>query len=196
MWQHLPRLNAAVVWSLTTRALNGRLTRAFCEMLTASDEADGRTRVFLGDTIRMLRFMPAYPWRGRLHSSADIRVLHDNLSRDYQRVHNQAILKLKFPAPPLVGNDSIMPLDHPELLLEEGTHQHNCIASYAHQVAEGACYLYRLLLPERATFMLTRKGSAGWELAQIAGWGNQKVSEAAKEVVGDWLSKASVLNPA
>jgi len=56
-----------------------------------------------------------------------------------------------FPAPPLAGNENIIPILNSYDLFLEGKLMHHCVGSYSDEVLTGQSYIYKILKPERAT---------------------------------------------
>lgn len=83
---------------------------------------------------------------------AAVKALHDRWTdRMNQRSYLVFDGKTLFPPPPVAGSQDIFPILSMEDLQEEGRLMHHCVASYAHRVMTGECYIYRMLRPERAT---------------------------------------------
>ncbi len=95
----------------------------------------------------------------------------------------------KWPPPPIPGTGSIIPLTSYDMLCEEAAVQNNCIRSYWDAISggEGAAYAYRLLKPERATFMIRKRPGGDWALSEIKARSNQKVSAESRRAVESWL---------
>ncbi len=97
-----------------------------------------------------------------------------------------------FPSAPLPGIDAIRPINSGSTLVEEARSMGHCVLSYAKRVAEGKCYLYRVLNPDRATLLIAYH-ITNWRIEELAGVRNQSVSPATKEVVESWLRTTQAL---
>jgi len=93
---------------------------------------------------------------------------------------------LSFPAPPRPGNEDIVPVLSIDELILEGKIMHNCVASYAENIMERECFIYRVLKPERATLDVGVEDGVlvVRELRTVC---NGEPSDATKECVADWL---------
>jgi len=98
-------------------------------------------------------------------------------------------LDLKFPPPPFPGTETILALDSPGLLIDEGREQRHCVAIKAEEVASGQMYVYRILAPERATLSIIRTGT-GWALGELRGPANRPVAEQTKQFVNNWFLRS------
>ena len=93
-----------------------------------------------------------------------------------------------FPAPPLLGSDAIVPITTLADLMAEGAELHHCVGSYHEQVMSGRCYIYRVLVPERATLEVVAT-AAGVVIRQIRGVCNQPVSAATVLAGEEWVRR-------
>jgi hypothetical protein len=90
----------------------------------------------------------------------------------------------------LPGSDTIVPITTHDELIEEGRAQHNCAATYAQDIADGAMYIYRVLKPERCTLSI-KKGKDGlWSLDQLKLACNASPQQATHQHVEDWMSQS------
>lgn len=182
--RHLPRLNAGAMFFLCKPAFRNRVAPAFIHEMaeqTSMNELD----LCLFDTMRMEKQLQM-PRRTGLRSGAELRAYHDELVERMNREQASGILEMEFPAPPIQGTSTIVPLATPRELIDEAQAQHNCILSYARDVKSRSIYFYRMLVPERATLALVPSRGA-WKLKEIAGPCNQPVSNKAEEEVQRWL---------
>ena len=72
--------------------------------------------------------------------------------------------------------------------VEEARTMSHCVLSYAWRVAEGDTYLYRVMIPERATLLIGYCGTS-WRMEELAGVRNQPVSSATEALVESWLRR-------
>jgi hypothetical protein len=116
------------------------------------------------------------------------------------RLHEQVVEELSlhkgrgtlpFPAPPVEGTDTIVPLRNALELVVEGRDQHNCVASYERLARRGDVALYRVTAPERATLSLVPDGRK-WKVSELKGTCNRRVSSATRTAVNRWLDEASL----
>jgi hypothetical protein len=133
----------------------------------------------------------------KLRHVSQLTKLHDTWA---QRVSNKkeafAFLKFQqkygttcFPKPPLKGTDTIVPIETVQELFAEGRIMHNCVASYAHRVMDGECYIYRVLEPERATLEISDE-SGRFLPVQIKAVCNSEAGEKTKSAVLRWIESA------
>lgn len=87
---------------------------------------------------------------------------------------------VELPPPPLSGIRAkgfhIEPLTTIREIFREGHKMHNCIAAYVRHVAAGSHYIYRLLVPQRATVLLIRRLD-DWYPIQTRTFNNRAVEE-------------------
>lgn len=111
----------------------------------------------------------------RIHSLAQLKRLHDDVSIKYRALNEADISKMRFPDPPYRGNLEIMPIGTSGELLSEGEMMSHCVASYARSICTGSYFVYRICASIRATMAIRRVGGT-WELAEIKGYDNAPVS--------------------
>jgi hypothetical protein len=140
----------------------------------------------LTDTLHMADALDVDLSRRRFPTRTRIREVHDDLARDYARLHDARLSGCRFPRPPLPGSEVIVPLRSPRALVEEGRQQDNCVATYAERVAAGETFIYRVLRPERATLSIVRI-SGRWQVGELLCAHNRPVSSATWRAVERWL---------
>jgi hypothetical protein len=94
-----------------------------------------------------------------------------------------------FPAPPVPGTASIVPITTPAMLAEEGRIQKNCAADYMGQAERGTLAFYRVLAPQRCTLSL-KKRRGRWDVDQLKGACNASPSTAVAQAVTLWLHQS------
>ena len=147
------------------------------------------------DVQRMIELLPDTPPPGPLHSLAAYRRYHDALACQYnERVADETQEPLDdgspLPPPPFPGTSEFIPLSAPQEVHQEGVEQKSCVASYLGKVRSGHCYLYRVLVPQRATAEIAEQQPGRWHLVQLAGFKNRPVSQATWQAVESWLAAA------
>ena len=157
--------------------------------LEVAAETTGNAARKLFDTERMMErsgkhFSP-------LRSAAEVERWYLRLAREETRREAET---LSFPAPPIAGTDTILPIVHPKDLHEEGYLQRNCVGDYARDIASGRMYIYRLLTPERATVGIMLSDGR-WQLWEISGSCNSRVSDGALAEIQTWLAEAQFQQP-
>ncbi len=182
---HLRRLNANVL-----AAVAGGELQVTPHLLThlsdpSHDDPTAPLGSAIADTVRGLRL---------LHPRRPLPVF-DHLSQ-IDRLHEQVVEELAlhkgrgtlpFPAPPVDGTETIVPLLTAIDLVVEGRQQHNCVASYEQLARRGAVALYRVMAPERATLSLVRDRGV-WKISELKGPCNRHVSPKTREAVRQWLA--------
>jgi hypothetical protein len=183
---HLPRLSAVVLRILCDPALLEMVSYGFLEELALRRGRD-RQISEAGQLWLLWRFAQA---AGRkLPRFRSVEQLEEAYTEERPHWMEEAVPpqeRVEIPPPPVGGGEGIEPLACQEDLIREGAEMAHCAAGYAHQVAAGELYLYRLLSPERATFSIVRSGGL-WKLGQIRGRANREVSLAAVDTVRYWL---------
>lgn len=107
-------------------------------------------------------------------TSREIRKIHDGLITQVRRNNRenyfQGILKkygsIMFPAPPLKGNEFIVPLRDADELYNESVEMHNCVSSYVDIIMQKQRYVYAVKKPQRATLEIRLNGVSGEPTSQ------------------------------
>ena len=183
---HLPLItrDTVALLGLEPQLITPELMRA-----TLDSAADVETVAWLLDSLRALRaeLGRTGPWPYRGLNLEQLKLLEGTLTTqaipDYFAV---------FPPPPLAGKAGwIVPLRDFAALAEEGDKQANCAVMYLSSVLAQEAYVFALLKPERATFVLQRRDrSAPWALADLRCFGNAAPAETTRAFVKAWLSNA------
>lgn len=97
-----------------------------------------------------------------------------------------------FPAPPIAGSATIVPITDMVDLEVEGMAQNNCVDTYGPYIQMGSLYIYRVLTPERATLSIVRGADGCWRRSELKGKGNRKVTRQTADYVEAWLTGHSV----
>ena len=189
---HAAVLHGPVLDLLTQRWFSQPCTPPFIREAarnwTTQDEGV-RGMALLGDTFWMARRLGEI---GRLRISS-LRGLireHDRLAvMERRRIRQEE--DRAFPAPPLRGSPTIVPIRSVSELVREGEEQENCVAGYAHAVLQGRCFLYRVLAPERATLSLVNDGQQ-WRLGELALKQNGMSCGTTGQAVENWLQASSM----
>jgi hypothetical protein len=107
---------------------------------------------------------------------------------NHRRIYGEAarLAGRPFPAPPLPGNGNIEPLTSVDALIDEGIEQKNCAGDYGRRVIFGALYLYRVMLPDRATLSI-QAVSGRWRIDQLRSKCNGPVKDRTRQIVERWL---------
>ncbi len=95
---------------------------------------------------------------------------------------------LPWPAPPIPGTDSIVPVLSYDELVREGQEMHHCVVERAVAVRSGHAYIYRVLSPSRATLCLKRSDGEWW-LGQLRGPRNKTVDTQVSAQIKHWLRR-------
>lgn len=191
---HLPRINFGALYLVTDRRLRDVVTPGLLAEVaaTSEEETDSPTAGLLTDALHMLQQLDPDYRCPPLDSIQAIARLHDRAVTEFNRPPQlrQTNPTLPFPPPPLSGTASIVPLTTLKDLQEEGRRQSNCVGSYEAAVRCGACYIYRVLKPARATLSITHSAN-GWHIQSLLGHANCKVKPATVLHVQKWLHWAN-----
>jgi len=213
MLSHLKKINSGVMGMLANHDIAGsHITPQLLEEVS-------RSRPNNHYPIASHQLMESLRWHRELHPRQKIPVFRtlealdtchrelalelDRLFQDAQpQVRNQPrnerleMVKMMnrkpFPAPPMAGTDTIIPLRTILELSIEGNRQHNCVGGYANRVLSGKCYIYRILKPQRATLSIFKTASGEWEIGELLVACNNSVMEETRQAVSDWLSNAQL----
>lgn len=89
------------------------------------------------------------------------------------------------PVPELPGQIEYVASD--EALDLEGAQMHNCVSAYGSRVAEGECFIYRVLQPERCTLAIDLDAHGRFRVMQIHTVCNGRVQRSTRQFVERWL---------
>jgi len=187
---HLPRINFGALYLVTDRRLRAMVTPGLLAEVAAMPEEEtvSPTAGLLTDALHMLKQLDPDYSCPPLASLQAVARLHARAVDDFNRPPQlrQTNPTLPFPPPPLPGTASIVPLTTPKDLKEEGRRQSNCVGSYEAAVRSGACYIYRVLRPARATLSITNS-AYGWHVQTLLGPANRNVKPTTVLHVQKWL---------
>lgn len=142
----------------------------------------------LDDTISLVQRL-GKRLRLRFPNRRALRRFHDRLTEELNaKKEGESNDLASFPPPPKPGTAGIVPLDRPDLLIQEGRLQHHCAAIYEREAATGHLYFYRVLQPERATLCLSNTES-GWVVRELRGACNSEVGSETRSAIERWLSE-------
>lgn len=163
--RHLPRLTVELVEIMAEEP--GYLTTGLLLELAGCGAGERRRR--LGELRVLAAVRRAYVVSPK--PLADIAALvraFDEVKPQVQVLELRRRYPPEFPAPPFPGiRNRLVPVRNLGELALEGAQQHNCVLDYAPRVYEGACCIYRMLHPVRATLSIVRLDGS-WELENVA----------------------------
>jgi hypothetical protein len=192
--RHVPRINANVMRMAWDRSLLQVTPQVLAE--AGDRQADDGYPEFalrLREALRMwTRVHPERPLPVFRQFEA-VDAMHDELSV-VLRSEPDAPLGVVLPPPPVAGTDTIQALATADMMRDEGRTQHNCVASFCVEAAEGRMAFYRVLAPERATVSLVRERD-GWRIGQIKTAANRPAKRRTWLAVQRWLADAAGLGP-
>ena len=182
---HLPKLNANVLAAVGGAGLlvTPRLLTRLSE--PRHDDPHAQVGSAIADTVRGWRLLRPRVPPPVFDGLAAARRLHEQIAEELSAHKRWGTLP--FPAPPVEGTDTIVPLRTALDLVAEGREQHNCVASYERLARRGEVALYRVTAPERATLSLVPDGSR-WKVSELKGVCNRRVSAATRAAVNRWLA--------
>ncbi len=159
-------------------------------------------KIFIKDSLNMAREM-GYLDRiekdfFNLKAISEVQELHDILLSRYlehlyavrgRELRNSYKLPvLEFPAPPIKGTSSIIPITDSYMLYEEGLLQRNCAYSYLDEILSGHYYLYRVQSHDRATLGVNLRQGKDIKMDQLLAADNSEVSSKTVNLVNHWLN--------
>ncbi|MBX3007675.1 MAG: PcfJ domain-containing protein [Melioribacteraceae bacterium] len=131
-------------------------------------------------------FSEAMKWKIKLPEITDISHIEKvkiNLSNAIKKKQDRLI---KFPIPPIPGNEFIIPvLNHVELIAW-GKRQHNCISTYSNKIQAGDCYIYKVIEGKKEATLEIKNSKGKIRRGSFLGPDNTKVSEKLKLIVHQW----------
>ena len=194
MLTHLPRINGSVLALLVNERLVELVSpKLLAEVSRLTDDPAAPPVARALEEILDLRDQldtdgPLRPFQ----SLEGVRRKQRELVAEFEarvRVHEE---ECQLPPPPLPGTPDIVPLTRVSELADEGRNQHHCVYSYAARVKQGACYVYRVLKPERATLSIVKGDDGSWEIDQLYLACNQAVAPLTWRCVEAWLAGYSM----
>jgi len=123
-------------------------------------------------------------------SMQEARHLHDRLVVVLNKKEISGLPNDNFPIPPIEGNKTIIPITGTQNLAREGQEQHHCVRGYAQKVVEGSYYVYKVVIPERATLGLQLHKNSPPTVDQLLLNCNQSVSKETRSHIDKWLLKS------
>lgn len=127
----------------------------------------------LGANIDSLRTITTEVALNRLHDRLiDVRNQRRNLLSEQQRLESFG----EFPAPPLLGNERVVPLSSWEELIDEGKEMRHCISAHGPKINAGNFFVYKVLTPERLTLAILKRGES-WRVDEVRGYANALPNE-------------------
>lgn len=183
MLSHLEKINGAALRLVTNRNLFPYLTPRLMEDVSRIDDPKQKTYYLTGilsDTLKMAEednwqhCPPQFCSLHRLQEVHDDHVRRLNREPGVWGSHPARPPVTSFPPPPFAGTRNIIPIMTPLELYEEGRLMQHCVSIYAHDMADGLVYVYRVIEPVRATMMI-RKMNYDWIMDQISGIKNASI---------------------
>lgn len=184
---HLKKVNAGVIALMMNPELLGLVS---VEMLQEISE-DKREKYYpftasiLTESLQFAKEINQ-PRTTPFKSMQNFRRWYQEIETDYARQLPERLLQEKLPSPPIAGNQMIIPLLTSQALIEEGRLQKNCVATYIPRVQRRETYIYRVLLPERATLSIV-KAHGTWYLGELFLAENEPVSPLTRQAVTRWF---------
>lgn len=134
------------------------------------------------------------------NSFAMFEQLHDRWTeqRQMRRLEGNRPMDMDIPYPvPLLGNENIQPITDYFDLENEGIEQKHCIGVYHNRIMSDRYVVFRMMKPQRLTIGLRRVPSKAFpfEIDQICGKRNAPPTEAARQVIHDWLEASKQMYP-
>ena len=132
----------------------------------------------LSDTLRMDMLLGTNRVPEKIQSLKQLNKLHDQFRKETYSID----LPEEFPAPPLPGTDSILPIQTTDELRKEADEQENCVASYARAIHAENVFIYRVLSPVRATLGIHKKrNTSKWFVFELTGHRNSFICNEKKD---------------
>jgi len=97
-----------------------------------------------------------------------------------------------YPEPPIQGNNYIVPITSKGSLFNEAVSQHHCVKIFHKEILEGSYYVYKILIPERATLGLRITSGQKPQIDQLVLERNKNVSAETELIVESLLNNHSI----
>ena len=193
VFSHLPKLNAGVTSIVLQRELLDATTPALLtEILECTAEKSrAASAEMLEDTLSMLRLVAPGAGTPKIQSVARLRAMHSEVITKFLITRPYGTGNPRLPHPPLRGTETIVPILTVGDLVQEGRMQKNCVATYAELIRKRSTFIYRVLFPERATLSILRGSDGDWQIGELKGSGNAKVSTSTRTAVESWLDQSA-----
>ena len=130
----------------------------------------------------------------RCKTLQELSDLHERMIKRINKKTMQSVPKYTFPQPPLPDSASIQAIKDNHTLMLEGRTQHHCVASYEKSIRSGEYYVYKVLIPERATLGLKVKKNSPVVIDQLMLACNIAPSPKTHDHVNKWLKHLSAHN--
>lgn len=161
----------------------------------------------IGDILRMTEVLKVEADKGSVldkMTAHKIGRIHDGLIVETRKNNRESYFKgilekygsIMFPAPPLKGNEFIIPIRDAGELYDEGTWMHHCVSSYVGAIMQKHCYVYAVIKPQRATLEIRLDRESG-NLTSNPALGQLKLkrnilpSRETLSLVNSWLRNAA-----
>jgi len=196
---HLPRVSSGIInliLNQQTRPLIGKHLLDEVSALTSVRESN-RVVDRLIDVQWLREQLGEAPRRQVFRSIHDVS---DDYDAVFERLQEKEAEQLAYARrvrlkvlgdPPYPGTEDIVPITTVDDLIEEGSQQWNCVATYAHQVQLGSRYIYRVFNPERATLCLSKTPS-GWKIRELEAKRNTPAGPLTWDAVRSWMRTHSI----
>jgi len=126
-------------------------------------------------------------------SVQEVKNLHDRLVIVLNKKSISDLPRNNFPTPPILGTEIIIPITGSRGLAIEGTRQHHCVRGYEQKIVDGNYYVYKVIVPERATLGLKLHKNSAPTVDQLTMTCNGAVSKETRSYVEQWLLKSMPL---
>lgn len=134
----------------------------------------------LGDDAAIRRLLQLKQYEG-------LERLHQNLSERYNEQREALLEREVYHQPPVQGSETIIPITNSVMLLREGRAMHHCVASYRERILRGACYIYQVTVPERATLEIILHQNRP-RIGQLRLKYNREPAQQTFDAVKQWLN--------
>jgi hypothetical protein len=151
------------------------------------------TRMYFRDILRISQLLDIQDIHTRIRqcqSMDAVKILHDQLSRQYTSRQDLTKRKEIFPDGPLKEDESFQQIRSTYDLFEEGRTMHHCVASYASRAKTGFRFFYRILAPERLTLEI-KANETSIVVLQCSGVCNESPHKDSIKFIKQWLLENS-----
>ncbi|OQY16093.1 MAG: hypothetical protein B6I36_10990 [Desulfobacteraceae bacterium 4572_35.1] len=195
---HLSVINAGVLRIVCDKELCKVVSHVLLQdvSLAAKENSSAQVVYLLEDLLRLWRLLRDRPLPIRsLTDAAKVQQLHDQLTcESHQVLVDDSVEPVTFPAPPVEGDEMVVPITDSRMLLEEARQQHNCVLGYFDDiVVRQNIYLYRILGSQRCTLALEKRGSK-WVATQMRAVCNDPASDQIATQTRCWLAERGIQN--
>ena len=198
---HTPRINKGVLRLLAPDLISHITPNLLAQVgLDKSEDNRPSSAYMIKDILSIIQLLrPDLRKTFSFKNKYKIAVVHDEwvkkLNETGYNLYESRYLNLEFPPmPDLWYPDSniltIQPQTTPKDLIKLGRQESNCVASWAHRVTNGKCYIYKVVAKYEVATLAIHKSRGSWHVMDMLTANNEPASDETWSLVKEWLQLA------